>query len=195
MREDIRTFQEFYPNPMILMRVIYSFAHRFLPRFVRENPWEFFNSIFGPQASVDRTIPQRIIQTHWMRFEETVGVKPAAALDEKIFRRVSDLQVSCCEISGRPMALIKMPEPESLPEAAYVGIVLLAPSTDPRRWPTAAKARCFTLDRSHREIPPTDRSAVCEWGETTHRLHALIPPNLNEFLKAIENALQAEEKP
>jgi hypothetical protein len=195
MREDIRTFQEFYPNPMKLTRVIYSFAHLFLPRFVRENPREFFDSIFGPQASADRTIPQRIIQTHWMRFEEAVGVKPVASLEEKIFRRVSDLTISCCEIAGKPLALIKMPEPESPPEAVYVGVVLLAPSTDPQRWPTEAKARCFTIDRSHREIPPTDQFGFCEWGEAPHRLHAMIPPNLDEFLRAIENVLQAEKKP
>jgi hypothetical protein len=195
MREEIRTFQEFYPNPMILRRVIYSVAHRFLPRFVRENPWEFFNSIFEPQASADRANPQRIIQTHWLRFEETVGVMPVASLNERNVRRVSDLHVSCCEIGGRPLALIKMPEPESPPEAVYAGIVLLAPSKDSQSWPTDAKARCFTLDRSHREIPPTNQSAVCEWDETSHRLHAMIPPTLDEFLKAIENAPEGEQSP
>jgi hypothetical protein len=192
MGEDIRSFQEFYPSPMRLERVIYSFAHIFLPRFLRENPWRFFDSIFGCQASVDHTIPQRIIQTYWMRFEETVGVKPAVSLDEKIFRRMSDLHVSCCEVAERPLVLIKMPEPESLPKAVYVGIVLSVPSADPQHWPTEAKARYFTLDRSHREIPPTDQSAFCEWGATLHWLHEFIPSSLDEFLKAIENALQTE---
>jgi hypothetical protein len=73
MGEDIRSFQEFYPSPMRLERVIYSFAHIFLPRFLRENPWRFFDSIFGCQASVDHTIPQRIIQTYWMRFGIRIG--------------------------------------------------------------------------------------------------------------------------
>src|SRR6516164_6768980 len=73
IQEDTRTLREFYPDSAMRHRVHYTFAHRFLPQYVHQNPYAFFKYLYAE----NRQEPTRFIQSRWsMIYEEMLGLAP-----------------------------------------------------------------------------------------------------------------------
>jgi len=194
MREQIRTFREFYPDPVRRHQTHYAFAHRFLPQYVQRNPFAFLSYVFRDIADGQSADPTRFIQSRWcMIFEDIAGSAGGVRLGmPTVFRRVSDLSMSTHHLVGRPAALIQMPKPEQPPEAFFVGVVLLADVNRPNDWPRDAQARVITLEMFS-ELNPSG-GVLCEWTEDSHLNHGRhIASSPDGFLRAMGELLGAPE--
>jgi len=194
MREDIRTFREFYPDPVRRHQTHYAFAHGFLPQYVQQNPFAFLSYVFREIPNGQPADPTRFIQSRWcMIFEDIAGLAGGVRLGmPTVFRRVSDLSMSVHHLAGKPAALIQMPKPEQPPEAFFVGVVLLADVNRPNDWPRDAKARVMTLEMFS-ELHPS-QGLLCEWTTGSHVNRSRhIAARQDEFLRAMEELLEASE--
>ena len=195
LNEKLRTLREFYPEPSLRHQVHYTFAHRFLPRYVHDNPYAFFSYLCRQDMPGGPMEPTRFIQSRWMMFEQTAGlVNPGSDADGEGmgFRRVSDLRMSLHEVSGRAGALIEMPPAEQPAEACFIAIVLLASGTDATAWPPDVRARVFTLEAMAGETSGLAKASVlCErTSDEQHRNWRLtVPPDGTAFLRAVTDML------
>jgi hypothetical protein len=179
-----RAFHEFYPEPKLRHQVHYTFAHRFLPAYVQQNPFAFYSYLYDKSLSSDGSVfePRRFIQSRWsVIFEKNCGLTPP---HEMTFRRVTDLDMSLHQIGGMPAALVKMPPPEVTPEAYFVALVF---------FPDGA-ARVFTLEvlgeaRNH--------AVVCEWAKDGAHLNLGVrsPTDAQGFLVTLDPLIQAQPAP
>ncbi len=191
LNENLRTLREFYPEPSLRHQVHYSFAHRFLPQYIHDNPYRFFSYLYRQDMPGGPMEPTRFIQSRWMMFEQTAGlVNPGSdAADEGIgFRRVSDLRMSLHELGGRAGALIEMPPAEQPAEACFIAAVLLAAGTDATAWAPDVRARVFTLEAMAGEPSGLAKACViCEWtSDQQHRNSRMTaPPDGAAFLRAV----------
>ena len=159
VHEDTRLLRDFYPDPSPRHRMHYLFVHRFLPKYIHENPLNFFRC--------DGTDPTRFVQARWAMMEKLLDPKVVhgAPAGTMLFRRVSDIQACREEIGGHPAIIITMPTPEQPSAAFFVGAILLAPAGQPSTWSANSRARVFTLERIlSLEGEAAIRSGrLCEW--------------------------------
>jgi hypothetical protein len=197
IQEDIRTFKEFFPDPAMRDKVHRTFAHKFLPQYVHQNPYAFFTYLYAEKPQE----PTRFIQSRWsMIFEETIGVAPKGrdeAKDGILFRRVSDLTMTIQEVAGKAAALVHMPIPEGPTAAFFVGVVLSASAATPGTWARDVQARVFTLEAEVEECPGQPRRGVlCEWTKTgEHRNYGVVPGQRDFFLQGIVAIMQHPDAP
>jgi hypothetical protein len=119
--EDSHPLAEFYPDARVRSQLLYTFAHRFLPRYAHDNPFNFVQ-----HDGVDDV--SRFIQARWQMFEKTAGLQPLfGPPGQMIFRRVTDLLAWAQDVAEHPAVFIQMPTPEGPACAFFVGVVLLAP--------------------------------------------------------------------
>ena len=177
IREDARTFREFYPDAAQRHIVHYAFAHRYLPQYVRQNPAAFFNHNFPADAkpTVDRT---RFIQSRWMTFEERAElIEPEKDIfgSGMVFRRVTDLTMDALKVDNRAIALVCMPAPEQHVEAYFVAVVL------------QPELRIFTLEAMASKTSGLGPlGVVCEsMADRRQNFGICVPPDRDAFLKAI----------
>ena len=188
MKEDSRTLREFYPDAEMRHRVHYTFAHRFLPAYVWQNPAAFFRALYGEIDRGQPTDPTRFLQSRWHAiFEPDYGlvtdesVDPIATPKSKyVFRRVSDLSMTLHDVGGGRAALVRMPPPEQSPEAYFVCIL-------------ETGARVITLEYTREELASKhegDQGIICEWvREGASGIHrnfgAGVAPEPEAFLHAV----------
>ncbi len=173
IREDVRLFREFYPDPAKRSQVHYAFAHRFLPQYVSQNPHAFFSYLFRRDLPGSPMEPVRFIHSRWTLFEEVAGLIPRSGFptaESVLFRRVTALSMSVEQWMGRPVALVRMPVPEHPANAICVVVVLLASIDRPENWPRDVQARVFTLEAVELDSGlERERGLLCEWtGEGQH---------------------------
>src|SRR5262249_45698965 len=138
----------FYPDASDRHQVHYQFAHRFLPKYVHDDPYHFFSGFC-------RAAPTFFIHTKWDMFLHMVGLIRGHRL-----RRVSDLSMSLLQLAGRLVALIEMPTPEGPNEAFFVAVVLLADSSLREPGPTNVSARVFALEAEHKSTSVAGEAVV-----------------------------------
>ena len=204
IQEDIRTFVEFYPEPAKRHQVHYNFAHRFLPRYVHQNPHAFFSHVFGKDLHGNAMNPVRFVQSRWsMIFEVASGLAPQGRDETKdgiLFRRVSDLTMTTHVLADRAVALVQMPGPERPAEAWFVAAILPASPMNLKDWPPDLEARVFTLESldagMHPELSDArQRGVFCEWTKIgEHRNFGFdIRAEPDAFLSAVTAVMQSPD--
>jgi hypothetical protein len=174
----------FYPDASLRHQAHYQFAHRFLPKYVHDDPYRFFRPIC-PEA------PTLFIHMTWDMFLHMAGLIRGHRL-----RRVSDLTMSLQQLAGHLVALIEMPTPEAPNEAFFVAVVLLADSAPPEPRPTNVSARVFTLEAEHKETAVAGEAIVGEWAsDGTHLNYGRNPCNREAFLQWIIKELTGKKAP
>ena len=162
-----QSLREFYPDPQTRHRVHYTFAHRFLPQYVRQNPYAFFSYLFNPNLPGGAMDPRRFLHSRWEMFEINAGLVPDPGnplRNPTPWRRPTDLTMTIHILGGRPCALVHLPVPEQPVEAHFVGVVLQAQAADVGSWPEDVSARVFTLEAAHHSSPGIAPYGVfCEW--------------------------------
>ena len=202
IQEYIRSFREFYPDPVNRHKVHYAFAHRFLPRYVQQNPRAFFALVFGKDSHGGAMNPDRFIQSRWsMIFEVASGLAPQGRDESKegiLFRRVSDLTMTTHVLADRAVAMVQMPSPERSAEAWFVAAILEASPVNLKAWSPDLGARVFTLESleagMHPELPDArQRGVFCEWTKSgEHRNFGFnIRAEPDAFLSAVTAAMQS----
>jgi hypothetical protein len=199
IQEDSRTLREFYPDAELRHQVHYQFAHKFLPRYVQENPHAFFSHIFRRDEPGDPLDPARYIHSRWRMFEGMAGLIQTEidpAKNSTVFRRVSDLTMSAIEVAGRPFVIVRMPMPEVWGEAFFVGVALLSRG-DPGSWPRDAQARVFTLEAGFDPSGVGKTGVLCEWKKDSgHSNFGFeVPAAQDAFLQAVTAVLEAPAGP
>jgi hypothetical protein len=193
IREESRPLAGFYPDPEQRYRVHYTFAHRFLPQYVHENPRAFFYGRYGGSAGGSSPADcTRFIHSRWRIME---GMIAGASRPSETFRRVTDLSARFETLNGQPFAVITMPVPDRPVGAYFVAVVLLAPAADPEAWTDDTRARVITLECS--DAGPAV-GVLCEWTESgTHaNTGRLLPADRESFLAAVADYLRgAAPKP
>ena len=199
VQEDCRTLREFYPDATLRHKVLYAFAHQFLPQYVWQNPRALFWSLLSdglPGGTID---PTRFIHSRWSAiFEQRWELEPPRRNDSEggiVLRRVTDLTMSLEEISQQPAALIQMPIPERSPQAYFICAVLLAPASRVEFWPADVEARVFTLEAEVTDRPGAKTGIFCEWRKDgTHRNFGFaITADREVFLQAITAMLNSAD--
>jgi hypothetical protein len=191
VQEICRSLKEFYPDPEMRRRVHYSFAHRFLPEYLFSNPRGVVGGVYI-EPNIDCT---KYVQARWQMMEERAGLaeQQAPHVRPLRFRRVTDLSAWKQEICGHPALWVKMPDPESSPQAYFVSAVLLVSATKPfEEWPKDASGRLFTLERTVDDRGPN--GVLCEWdrdGRHHNRL-LLVPATPFGFVGAVAEVLGGE---
>lgn len=191
IREDSRTFREFYPDASLRGQVHYAFAHRFLPQYVQQSPYAFLKAVIGPKA-MD---PTRYLQARWGLFEQQVGLvePPRDIFSGMVFRRVTDLTMSIVSEAATQVALIQMPLPEG-PVQAYFVAVVPGGRLPPEQWDNALQARVFTLE-SMLDVArePGGKAVLCEWAGGSHcNLGRVLPATPEAFLLALQDVLKSD---
>jgi hypothetical protein len=204
-RVDSRTFQEFYPDPVVRHKVHYWFAHQFLPKYVHEDPRRFFSYLFDRDTPGGAIEPTLFVHTRWTMFEQRAGlikVEGDLVKGGMVLRSVSELNMSLHVLADRAVALVQMPSPERPAEAQFVAAALLASPADPRSWPPGLGTRVFTLESLNAEMYPElpdarQRGVFCEWTKSgEHRnFGLLIRAEREAVLQAVARALQAPDAP
>ena len=199
-RFETGTLRDFYPDSAVRHKVHYSFAHRFFPAYVQQNPSRFFAYLFLPHTPNGPMEPTRFIQSRWQMFEENTGlikVEGDPVNGGMLIHRISDLAMSIHVLADKPVALVQMPSPEQPCEAYFVAAALLASSTATQGWPADARARVFTLESFHHALYPDlpdarERGVFCEWDKSgEHRNFGFsIRVSLEAVLQLIARALQ-----
>jgi hypothetical protein len=69
--------------------VHYEFAHRFLPQYVHQNPYEFFTYLYGRGSPGVPMEPIRFIHSRWAMFEKMVGLVLWSAVSPHSFSRAA----------------------------------------------------------------------------------------------------------
>jgi len=174
----------YYPDASIRYQVHYEFAHRFLPQYVYDDPYRFFQPIC--QAA-----PTLFIHMTWDMFLHRAGLIRGDRL-----RRVSDLTMNLQRLAGRLAALIEMPTPEAPNQAFFVAAVLLAESAPPEPSPSNVSARVFTLEAEHKATAIAGEAIVGEWArDGRHFNYGRNPSNREAFLQWIVKQLTGKKAP
>ncbi len=186
-REESRPLAGFYPDAEQRYSVHYTFAHRFLPQYVHENPRAFFYGRYGGSAGGSSPADcTRFIHSRWRIMEGMIAGAPSLG---EPFRRVTDLSARFETLNGQPVAVITMPVPDRLVGAYFVAVVLLAPAVDPEAWTDDTRARVITLEYS--DAGPAV-GVLCEW--TANGTHAntgrLLSADRESFLAAVADYLR-----
>jgi hypothetical protein len=139
-----------------------------------------------------------------LRYLAILGSEEASGFLEHIFSMVSDdvtdqeadfcaedIKVHCQRVGDYPCAVIEMPEPKSITETFFTGLVMLkqvgTDFSDGEKIP----ARYFTLEKGYDESG-VSRTVFCEWSDEAHSNYGEGPePTLVGFCEAIEAALQS----
>jgi hypothetical protein len=190
IREESRPLAGFYPDPEQRYNVHYAFAHRFLPRYVHENPRAFFYRRYGGSAAGDVPVDcTRFIHSRWRLME---GMFAGAPIVGETFRRITDLTARFETLNGQPVAVITMPVPDRPVGAYFVAVVLLAPAVDPEAWTEKTKARVLTLECTD---PGPDVGALCEWEEGGRHAYSgrLLAVDREVFLAAVADYLKVAD--
>lgn len=199
-KEDPRTFKNFYPEPGIRHQVHSAFAHRFLPLLVHQSPRDFGSIFFETIAAGRPMDPDRFIHNVWGYFEKRTGLVPEEPHPERsglVFRRVTDLSMSLLGIDGKTAFLVRMPQPERIPEAYFVAIVFLTEGAQVRNWPKDLKARVITLEDSELERPDgLARGVLCEWNAQGKHLNygAVVQASQEAFVRAVTQLLETPDR-
>lgn len=208
--EDSRRLCEFYPDAPVRAKLHYTFAHRFLPRYAHDNPFNFVRH--------DGVEPTRFIQARWQMFEKMAGIQPPFGPPGQpmIFRRVRDLKAWAQAVAGCQTLFVEMPVPEGPTCAFFIAVALLAPLEAFQAADAAiqdhvfhsgpqpedallaplrgASARCFTLERSA-ALEGDDRvlqvGGFCEWtSDGEHRNSGVhLSATRKMFVEAVTRAL------
>jgi Tetratricopeptide repeat len=186
--EELRTFQEFYPDVRRRLGLHYSFVFQFLSSCFHQDPDAFIANLPGRHRSAGAWEPNRFIQSRWSLFENLI---PEARIDHDpskecaVFHRVSDLSMTIHEETGDWVGLIQMPKPEVPIRAIFVAIT---------------GSRMFTLESTFgsgpqgmAEIRP-DAAPVCEAikGGGHASFGIAIEPKKGPFLQAVTALLRYE---
>jgi hypothetical protein len=172
----------FYPDAARRHQLHYTFAHRFLPQYVHDDPDRFFRPIC-------QEAPTLFIHMAWGMFLHRAGLIRGHRL-----RRVSDLTMDLRQLAGHLAALIEMPTPEAPLEAFFVGVVLLADAAAPS--PASTSARVFTLEAEHKEVAVAGEAIAGEWArDGRHLNYGRIPCNREAFLQWINDQLIRKKPP
>lgn len=131
MKEECRSFAEFFPAYETRVALHYAFVYRELPERLAFNPAQFF-------CERPESWPARI-HARFCAFEAMSGLGSFPTLGDfllsgMVFRRISDLLVEPREIAGQPGVFITMPPPEMAPCAYFVLLVLHTDATQFRDW-------------------------------------------------------------
>jgi hypothetical protein len=174
----------FYPDASRRYELHYGFAHRFLPKYVHDDPCRFFRPIC-------QEAPALFIHMTWNMFLHTAGLIRGNRL-----RRVSDLTMDLRRLAGRLVALIEMPTPEAPNHAFFVAAVLLADPGLPGPRSTNVSARVFTLEAEHKETGVAGVAMVGEWTrDGRHLNYGPHPCNREAFLQWINKQLSGDKAP
>ncbi len=201
MREDYRTLEEFYPDPLQRYMVQYQFGHMFLPAYFQMRfPVDALERLLdGPAEMI-----QRMVQSRFPMFEEMAGLIPPSPLmleevEKMVFRRVRDLDARRVEVGGRAAMLVTMPAPVR-PVAAYF-VLVVPPSGNEEARRAGNGVRVFTLEASHLSQSPDALVGVLgEWTQspsTHHNCGGLPGVDAEGFVAAVERALAVprEQRP
>jgi hypothetical protein len=174
----------FYPEASRRHQVHYGFAHKFLPKYVHDDPYRFFRPI-------SQEAPTLFIHMQWGSFLHMAGLTYGNRL-----RRVSDLTMSHQQMAGRLVALIEMPTPEAPNEAFFVAVALIADSAQLQPSPTNVSARVFTLEAGPKGIAAAGEAMIGEWArDGTHLNCGRLPCNREAFLQWITEQLSGKKAP
>lgn len=185
--DDIRPFNDFYPDPEDRFRIHYAFAHQFLPKYVHRSPQPVFKAVYDLsiiEPGLRHDYPDRFVHARWNLMELTAGlIEPPDPAKPPVLRRVKELKSWLAEVSGRRALLIEMPQPERTPHAYFVGIVEVGPA-----------ARVFALEmldpngEPNAVQPDGPRGVLCEWTRELKHLNLghLVRPTRTDFVAAIE---------
>jgi hypothetical protein len=174
----------FFPDASRRHQVHYEFAHRFLPRYVHDDPSGFFRPIC-------QEAPTLFIHMTWNMFLQMAGLIRGNRL-----RRVSGLTMDLQRLAGRLVALIEMPTPEAPNQAFFVAPALLAESLPPAPRSTNVSARVFTLEAERKETGVAGEAIVGEWTrEGRHRNYGRHPCHREVFLQWINKQLSGNKAP
>jgi hypothetical protein len=174
----------FYPDASRRHQVHYEFAHRFLPKYVHDDPGRFFRPL-------SLEAPTLFIHMTWNMYLHMAGFIRGNRL-----RRVSDLTMNLQQLAGRLVALIEMPTPEAPNEAFFVAVVLLADSAPPEPIARNVCARVFTLEAENRETAVAGEGMVGEWAKDgSHFNYGRNPCNREAFLEWVIKQLPGKKAP
>lgn len=215
IHEDSKTLAEFYPDAQERARAHYTFAHRFLPGYVHDNPMNFVLQNSGD--------PTRFVQARWQMFENAAGLRAYGDTPERmLFRRVADLTAWSGTTGENPAVFVQMPLPEGPACAFYLAVVLLvpvsvlkpaqvamqdyvsgaSPELDQRLLAPLRVAPCryFTLEKSLGLEGTADEwklGSFCEWTrDGSHRNFGVhLPPTREAFADGVTRALALEPPP
>ncbi len=81
---------------------------------------------------------------------------------------IEDVKITTTSINNFPFLLIQMPEPQKIPEAYFVGIVLKIQLNELDRPPDKPEVRYFTLERGIELETKNARTVLCEWQHDEH---------------------------
>lgn len=164
--------RELIPDPATRDRVLYDFAHRFLPNLAAEGAPAFSLMLSG-QAS-----PRDFVVSRWVLMERrrarASGTEPTPGLP-------AELDGAMVRIGGRPALLVTMPPPEAKVHAFFVAIVL----DDPQSAEPSAPIT-FTLERTDAD-PSALTGALCQWRNSQHlNSGGRVKVSKDVFLRACE---------
>jgi hypothetical protein len=159
--------------------VHYALAHHALRSVALDDPFYYLGVLASPEA---RKFLKHLLQ-------QCVAHSPPGTPLEFT---ADDLKVHTGRVGGYPCAIVELPEPVAMPEAYFTAAVLLAEFVDVND-PKNAPVRYFTLEQSF-DLEGHPCAMMCEWTkEGTHsNFGGGPPPQLGEFVKAIEHLLGKE---
>ncbi len=205
--EELKTFEEFYPNHEARLKLHYYFVHRFLAWYVHDNPFNFLIH--------DGVDPTRFIQAR-LAVQAQHFLGPLDPPAHHLFRRVTDLAAWTEDVVGRPALFIQMPVPEASGHAFFAAAVLLiraeafrtmaesvlqyvrSKGTSPIMTDTEAvrkaHVRFFTLERTMNfegELA-LKMGRFCEWTVGKEHLNSgiAVPVARDKFVQVVAQACQ-----
>lgn len=139
-----------------------------------------------------------------LRYLAILGSEEASGFLGHVFKMVSDdiddeqpdfgaeaLRIHCQRIGKFPCAVVEMPEPRSMTEAFFTGLVMLKEMGTGFTEGEKIPARYFTLEKGFEE-DGTPRTVFCEWAAESHSNYGDGPaPTVVGFCEAIEAALNS----
>ena len=147
------------------MTTSYEFAHRLLPGLVLGNPRTFTNNLFFEGR--DELLRQ-------------VWANAAPSEQEESGETPEGLRLQVEEHPGFSVGVIKLPPPESVPEAHLVAVVVERAGLGPVEEDRFRGVRYFTLEKGAQHDDAGDaseeRTVLCEWTEQRHLNYGNGPP-------------------
>lgn len=157
-----------------MISVNYFFAHRLVPRYVRENEEILLEKFHLNQEDGNAFL--NYMNSLWQEVYEGIGEN-----EEKL--REPHFEIST-EVLNRKNSLltVKMPEPKGMPEAKYIAFLF---SLDKPR------IRYFTYEIASSEITK-DTFFVCEWSKKGDHLNYgnFQKSELKSFTHAVKNIVR-----
>ena len=166
-----RPLASWYPDPEQRRHARWLFTCRYLPDLAHHNP-----SLWAELAGEGHDAATAFIQARWRMMEDMAGLQPDADPDAPGFdlRRVADLDAAPTTIAGRPAVLIHLPEPEHMPEAYRLAVILVEPPAADGS--SDGRARVFAQECTF-PIDGIPAAVLCEWAADGAHLNTgrLIP--------------------